>query len=684
MKINIRVLPVDPIVVDETNYLSYPTITINTGEVGPTGPAGPQGPAGPIGPSGVGIQGPPGPPGPEGPMGSGAVASVNGKDGIVVLNPDDLDDSISTKKFTSAAEKTKLSGIAAGAEVNVQPDWNAGSGDAQILNKPTMLSQFGDDADNRRYSDTEKTKLSGIETSADVTDAVNIASSIHGASLSTLPVNADEIAILDSTNSFSLIRITLTNVKAFFKTYFDTLYVPVARTINAKALSANVTLTQDDVGDGTTNKVYTATEKTKLSGIATGAEVNVNADWNAASGDAQILNKPSFMTPSAHAATHVSGGSDAVKLDDLAVPDDNTDLNVSSARHGLFPKLPGGSTNFFREDGTWQPGGEANTASNSTSGTGTGLIFKIKTGVDLVFKRIKAGSTKITISNDTDDITLDVAIPYEATPANIKMDGTQAVGVLNTSARGDHVHPTDTSREASIGTKNTAFNKNYGTVATDVKINGTQAVGSVDAVARIDHVHPTDTGREAANANIQTHIGVVSGNPHGTSDANLTTTDITTNNVSTTKHGFVPKAPNIITQFLSGDGTWRAPAGGGAAPHRVFTWGMHMDSEASVGAGKTGPIVVTAAMTIVKAYIKALTGPTGADLTIDLNVNGTSIWNTTQANRLKIAAGATYGVQTAFDNTDLTEGDIFSIDIDTIGSIVKGQKIIVHLECTYN
>lgn len=38
----------------------------------------------------------------------------------------------------SAADKLKLDGIAAGAEVNVNADWNAGSGDAQILNKPTL------------------------------------------------------------------------------------------------------------------------------------------------------------------------------------------------------------------------------------------------------------------------------------------------------------------------------------------------------------------------------------------------------------------------------------------------------------------------------------------------------------------------------------------------------------------
>ena len=43
------------------------------------------------------------------------------------------------------AEKSKLSGIASGAEVNVNADWNAVSGDAQIINKPTNVSAFNND-----------------------------------------------------------------------------------------------------------------------------------------------------------------------------------------------------------------------------------------------------------------------------------------------------------------------------------------------------------------------------------------------------------------------------------------------------------------------------------------------------------------------------------------------------------
>lgn len=41
------------------------------------------------------------------------------------------------------------------------------------------------------------------------------------------------------------------------------------------------------------------------------------------------------------------------KLDDLATPDDNTDLDASSLRHGLLPKLSNNARQFLRGDGTW-------------------------------------------------------------------------------------------------------------------------------------------------------------------------------------------------------------------------------------------------------------------------------------------------------------------------------------------
>ena len=55
-------------------------------------------------------------------------------------------------------------------------------------------------------------------------------------------------------------------------------------------------LSADLITDGTTNKVYTATEQSKLSGIEAGAEVNVQSDWNQSdnTADDYIKNKPAI------------------------------------------------------------------------------------------------------------------------------------------------------------------------------------------------------------------------------------------------------------------------------------------------------------------------------------------------------------------------------------------------------
>lgn len=71
---------------------------------------------------------------------SGGVTSVNSQTGVVVLDADDIDDASTVNKFITANDLSKLAGIASGAEVNVNADWNAVSGDAQILNKPTIPS----------------------------------------------------------------------------------------------------------------------------------------------------------------------------------------------------------------------------------------------------------------------------------------------------------------------------------------------------------------------------------------------------------------------------------------------------------------------------------------------------------------------------------------------------------------
>jgi hypothetical protein len=65
-------------------------------------------------------------------------------------------------------------------------------------------------------------------------------------------------------------------------------------------------------GKGLSANDFTNTLKTKLDGIQDGAEVNVNADWNATSGDAQILNKPTI--PSVTGLVPYTGATQNVDL----------------------------------------------------------------------------------------------------------------------------------------------------------------------------------------------------------------------------------------------------------------------------------------------------------------------------------------------------------------------------------
>ena len=156
------------------------------------------------------------------PINSGDSVSVNGNLSITGT-VDGRDVSV---------DGAKLDGIAAGAEVNVQSDWNATSGDAFIANKPTIPT-----------NNNQLTNGAGYITSAPGTNLGNTPSSIT-------------VDITSSTGN-------------------------------------NTTI---DPASSSYAGVMTAAQYTKLSGIAAGAEVNVQSDWNASSGDAQILNKPTIPT----------------------------------------------------------------------------------------------------------------------------------------------------------------------------------------------------------------------------------------------------------------------------------------------------------------------------------------------------------------------------------------------------
>lgn len=125
-----------------------------------------------------------------------------------------------------------------------------------------------------------------------------------------------------------------------------------------------------------------------------------------------------------------------------------SDVTISTPTNGQFLQYNGT---------TWENAaagdvGEANTASNvGTAGVG---VFKQKSGVDLQFKKINAGSSKITITDDTgnDEVDIDVA---EANLTLGNLGGTLALnkggtGQTTQTAAFDALAPTTTKGDIIV------------------------------------------------------------------------------------------------------------------------------------------------------------------------------------------------------------------------------------------
>ena len=150
-----------------------------------------------------------------------------------------------------------------------------------------------------------------------------------------------------------------------------------ALTVTDKAVDVTVpTKTSDLTNDSNfvsdasyvhTDANYTVAEKEKLAGIAEGAEVNVNADWNATSGDAQILNKPTNVSVFTNDAGYITDNNDYF---DGAVYD-STSKRINF-KHGETIKAYVDATDFIK-DGT---------ASGGTHSGETCLIITFNEGVE--------------------------------------------------------------------------------------------------------------------------------------------------------------------------------------------------------------------------------------------------------------------------------------------------------------
>ena len=99
---------------------------------------------------------------------------------------------LSTNDYTTE-EKNKLAGITAGAEVNVNADWNATEGDALILNKPTIPSNVSELTNDNGYITKDVSNLTNYSTTDTVNQAINnaVSSKVDTSSISTVATSGD-------------------------------------------------------------------------------------------------------------------------------------------------------------------------------------------------------------------------------------------------------------------------------------------------------------------------------------------------------------------------------------------------------------------------------------------------------------------------------------------------------------
>ena len=230
-----------------------------------------------------------------------------------------------TNPFTDADE-TKLDGIATGATVGATA---------------TQASAITDNTAKRTYPSDDETKLAGIETGATVgattaqetaisantakrsypqTDETKLDGIASGATVGATPAQASAItnntakrtypqvdetklagietaATADQTASEIVTSLqTLTGASRLDASAVQNLPQPQGGGLVSVATGTSLTGLGTNADPLNVTNPFTDADETKLDGIAAGAEVNVQSDWNALAGAALILNKPAIPT----------------------------------------------------------------------------------------------------------------------------------------------------------------------------------------------------------------------------------------------------------------------------------------------------------------------------------------------------------------------------------------------------
>jgi hypothetical protein len=229
-----------------------------------------------------------------------------------------------------------------GTVTNVQPDWNATSGDSFIQNQPTTITS---------------------QQANDIAASVNHAGSAHAPSGAT--INSSDAVLQDRANhTGTQTAVTISDFAAEVSgnatvtantLHIGSAHAPSGATINSSDAvlqdRANHTGTQTAVtisdfaaevsGNATvvanTGKItfpgFGSTNSTCLAGNTAVGDINVQSNWNSTSGDTAIINKPTLQLASINGhmnEQHISTGSGFVNGDVITKGDNGNGYFASS------------------------------------------------------------------------------------------------------------------------------------------------------------------------------------------------------------------------------------------------------------------------------------------------------------------------------------------------------------------
>jgi predicted anti-sigma-YlaC factor YlaD len=197
-------------------------------------------------------------------------------------------DQLATKDYVSSAisdTKKWVSDNYSNDHVQVNPDWTATSGAAQILNKPTTIAGYGI-TDAYTKTDVDNKDSSTLSSAKSYTDTA-IANLVNSApsTLDTLKEIADQLSHDESTVS-ALTNVVGTKAPIDSPSFTGT---PVAPTADATTNTDQIATTKFVTGAISDTKTWISKQPFY------NALPQVSSDWTATSGVAQILNKPTTV-----------------------------------------------------------------------------------------------------------------------------------------------------------------------------------------------------------------------------------------------------------------------------------------------------------------------------------------------------------------------------------------------------